>query len=297
MVSVQGRVTGMPASSGTVTILNLNTRTSGPMGNALSPRAYMIGGEGKFEFRNVPPGSYTLHTLPTGLGNTPFVVKANVEVGDQPMTDLAVPALVPFEVKAKLSAEPGPELKIGSIRVILTPSDEIQSTVSFGTANADGDVTLSNVTPGRYKVVLQGQPGTHYVREIRCGDQAVDGDEVDIPGASTTLAVSLSVGKGEITGVARSAKGDPVPGARVGMVPNPRRPYRQKLTVTDQNGAFRLPNVAPGEYLLVALEGLEPGALDDEENLKPLLSKMTKVRVEGGPVGGLDLTVLPGLEK
>lgn len=291
-VTVQGRITGVPPGAGAITILNLNTGSAGPMGNAIHPRAYVQSADGKFEFKNVPPGSYTLHTLATGLGNAPFVVKAKVEVGDQPVTDLLVPALVPFEIKAKINAEAGPELKMGSIRVMLTSADEIIAALAMGTANADGDVTLANMAPGRHRVTIAGVPATHYVREIRAGDQVAPGDEVDIPDASTLLTLSFALGRGEINGVARNEKGEPVPGAHIGLIPEPRRPFRLRMSHSDQSGAFKLPNLPPGEYLLVALDSLESGALEDDDFLKPIRAKMKRVTVDESGSQSQELTVL-----
>jgi len=293
-VTVQGRITGAPAGGGAVSILNLNTKNSGPMGNAIHPRAFVMSADGAFEFKNVPPGSYILHTLATGLGNAPFVVKASVDIGDQPVTDLQVPAVTPFEIKAKVIAEPGPELKITSIRVILMPADEITHALAMGTPNADGDLTLTNLVPGRHRVNLTGVPSTHYVREIRAGDQAADGDEVEITSPATPLTLSFAVGNAEITGVARTEKGEPAPGAYVGLIPEPRRAFRFRLTRGDQNGMFKLGNLPPGEYRLVALDKIEAGSLEDEEFLKPLLSKMKKVKVEERGTQSQDLIVHSG---
>jgi hypothetical protein len=65
--------------------------------------------------------------------------------------------------------------------------------------------------------------------------------------------------------------------------------------MTDQNGGFRLTTLPPGEYYLVALETVQPGSLEDDEVLKPILSKMTKVKVEPEGAQSFELTVLPRL--
>jgi len=63
---------------------------------------------------------------------------------------------------------------------------------------------------------------------------------------------------------------------------------------TDQNGTFKLANLPPGDYYLVALDTVESGSLEDEEFVKPLLSKMKKVKVDDRGSQALELTVLPG---
>ncbi len=299
-VSVQGHVTGLPSSgAGSVTILNLNSKADGPIGNALHPRAIVASADGKFEFRNVPPGSYIIHSLPTGLGNAPYVVKATVEIGDQPITSLDVPAFVPFELKAKITAEPDPDLKLPSIRAILTSADGINASVAMGSANPDGDITISNAVPGRHRIYFQGVPPTHYIAQLRLGDQILSADEVEISSAAAPLSIQIARSKNEVSGLVRDEKGDPTPGAAVALVSDPRRPYRMKFARTDQNGVFKIGGVAPGDYLAISIEPLLDGgnALEDEDYLKPLLSKMKKVKVQDGSSPSVELTVLPAPER
>jgi hypothetical protein len=289
---VQGHITGVPPGAGTLTILNLNTKTAGPIGNAFSPRSIVSGSDGKFEFKNVPPGSYILHTLPTGLGNAPFVVKSSLEVGDQPLVNLSIPAVAPFEVKAKVEAEPRPELKMGSIRIVLTGADEITPALAMGTANADGGVVLANVIPGKHRINLAGIPDSYYVREIRVGDKLAEGDSIEIDGPASALTVSLAVGRAEVKGIVQSEKGEPLPGAKVALIPDPMKPFRLRVTSTDQNGVFTFGTVAPGGYQAVAMESVDSGALEDEEYLKPIRGKFEKVKVEPEGVQGLKLKVV-----
>ena len=281
-VTVQGHLTGLPAGSGMITILNLNEKGFGPMGNAMHPRSLVQSADGRFEFKNVPAGSYILHTMPTGLGNTPYVVKATLDVGNQPITDLQVSAVVPFEIKGTITAEPGSEVKIGSMRIVLTPADEIISALAMATPNAEGELTVANVIPGRHRVAIAGLPPTHYVKEIRVGDKIADGDELDISDSSAKLAFLFGFAKGEVNGSVQDDKGEPVPGAVIGLIPTPRKAFRVRSVRADQNGTFKLGNVPPGDYEVVALDRIENGAWEDDEYLKPVHSKMTKVKVEDG---------------
>ena len=293
-VTVQGRLTGVPASAGSATILNLNTTTSGPLGNVLHPRTMIQNADGRFEFKNVPAGTYILHTLPTGMGNAPYAVKAEIQVGDRPITDLNIPATIPFDLKAKLEAEPGPELKLASVRVILAAADEIIPALAMANANADGDIMLANVVAGRQRVTITGVPGTHYVAEIRAGNQLADGDEIDISSPTESLKIKLASSKSDVSGVVKDDKGNPVPAAYVALIPKPQRAYRFRVARTDQNGVFRLLNVPPGDFRLAAFDTVEIAALESDEFLKPYAAKLKSVTVKDGEPQTHELVVLAG---
>jgi hypothetical protein len=185
---------------------------------------------------------------------------------------------------------------MASVRVILQPADEITSSLAMATANADGELTLGNVVAGRHRVLITGVPATHYVREIRSGDEVAAGDEVEIAGSTTKLAIALALGRAEINGVAKNEKGDPVPGVHIALIPKPRRAYRMRTARSDQNGVFKLPTLPPGEFYLVALDSVDPGSLEDDEVIKPILSKMKAVKVEAEGAQAHELTVLPKIE-
>jgi len=55
--------------------------------------------------------------------------------------------------------------------------------------------------------------------------------------------------------------------------------------------------VPPGEYLLLAFDQLENGVLDDEEFLKPLISKAKRVKVQDDAGQSVDLKITPYAER
>ena len=132
------------------------------------------------------------------------------------------------------------------------------------------------VISGVGRVQKLGEP----VCEIRAGDNVADGDEVEISDASVKLAFSFGFAKGEVNGTVLDDKGEPAPGAVIGLIPSPRRAFYLRAGRADQNGSFKVSNVPPGEYLVCALARLEAGALEDDEFLKPIRSKMTRIKVE-----------------
>jgi uncharacterized surface anchored protein len=163
---------------------------------------------------------------------------------------------------------------------------------SAGTADGEGNVTFENLVPGRYRLMIGNAALTHYVREIRLGSQLVTGDEVDLTSPQDTLSVSLALGKSKVRGLVKDAQGEPFAGAAVVLIPAPRRPFRSKLVQTDQDGMFGIAWVPPGDYYLGAFDRIENGALEDDEFLKPYLSKMTKIQVGDDSSERFELNVL-----
>ena len=266
------------------------------MGSAMGARALLQGAETHSNSRTFPPGSYTLNTLATGLGGASYVVKQPLEIGTDSIEDLPVSAVTPFEMKGHLTADASPELKLPSIKIYALPVDEVIAALVMGSPQDSGDFTLTNLTPGRFKLALTGFPSTYYVKDIALGNQAVTGDEVEIPNGAAPLSITLGQSKAEVVGAVRDDKGNPLKGAFIALQSDPKRPFHQKGTLTDGSGVFRLANVPPGEYYLFATDDIPAGALEDEEFIKPFLSKAKHIRVSEGARVNQDLELLPSHE-
>jgi hypothetical protein len=109
-------------------------------------------------------------------------------------------------------------------------------------------------------------------------------------------AMLIGAPAAELSGVVRTDKGDPVPGAIVTLVPKDPK-ARTDLSETgsaDQNGNIRIRGIGPAEYMVFAWEDIESGAADDEEFRKPLESKGTKLKLSEGSKETLQLTAITG---
>jgi hypothetical protein len=110
--------------------------------------------------------------------------------------------------------------------------------------------------PGRYEVVLQGQPNIFLTGLAAKGAETV-GRYVTVGAGDSTLTIHVASGRASLSGVA-TLDGKPCAGAMILLVPitiedpNSISFLRQDQTNTD--GSFGLENVLPGQYILVAID-------------------------------------------
>jgi hypothetical protein len=101
----------------------------------------------------------------------------------------------------------------------------------------------------------------------------------------TGAEIVLSADGGEVTGVVKQENGEIARGATVVMfsADASRRGPRSRwtrMTQSDQQGSFRLAGVAPGEYLMCALQNHESGNESSTDYLKELEKDVTTVVVQ-----------------
>ena len=246
--------------------------------------------DGKFELLNVPPGNYTL--ILQGQGTPGY--REPVTVADEPGEDLVIRLRSPFTLEGQLITKPDSKIDLAGVRVQLTDEDS----VSWGgmaqmKLGADGHFTLESVAPGNYKVqVFVNSAEGGYPESIRYGDQEAISQPVTITAPGTPLKIFLDDAAGTVSGQAVD-KEVAAPGVMVVLLhadKSRRDMSTTKISPTDQNGRFTLKNVRPGDYLAFALEDVEYGAWEDEEVLKKLERKATKVTVTKGGTENLQLT-------
>ncbi len=292
-VAIRGKVNGLPAGGSGVSVLALTQKGLGNAGMSYARKTVVDAGSGKFEIKGVLPGQYILHSLPTGLGAAAFLVKSPIEVGDQPMENIEVNAVSPFEVKGTVSLPENPPAKLENTRVILTSEDEIMAAVPNAQPGADGTFKLDSMLSGKYRLFVAPLPWQLYLASVKVGDKEFTDGMVEIVTGAAPLEIKLGASEASISGPVLDSAGKAAPGGWALLVPEPRRAYRTRYARADQTGIYRLEALPPGDYSLIGFEDLEPNSTEDEEYLKPHLSRAKRVKVDGGSKQSIELK-LPG---
>jgi hypothetical protein len=135
-------------------------------------------------------------------------------------------------------------------------------------------------------VAVPGLPDGFYMKSVQWAGRDVADSEIDFSaGAAGELVVKLASGAGQVEGVVRDEKGDPAPNVKVTIAPEGTLAswwelYREVTSGND--GSFRLPNLRPGAYRIYAWQGIEPGAHQDPEFLKPFESRSSPINLAAG---------------
>jgi protocatechuate 3,4-dioxygenase beta subunit len=252
---------------------------------------------GEFQFDQVLPGAYDLTASLTNNLRQFFVqargqgnVVINAGPGDRQSvgggTAEALFARVDLDVGPAdidgivLALQPGFELEgqvyldasasgidLSRINILLraarvvygVPSPQVQ-----WSDNGDWRFRFDGVPPSDYQILVTGLPDGAYVREGRFGaDDPLDGVLDLTERRQNTLDLLVAADSGSARATVRDRQGNPVPGARVVLVPNAPRRGRTDLyqdATTDQTGTVQFEGVAPGGYRLFAWDQIEPGA-------------------------------------
>jgi hypothetical protein len=156
--------------------------------------------------------------------------------------------------------------------------DPMSPGVAYAQANDDGTFRMQGVTPSVVRVSVYGLPENTYVKSIVFGGQDVKGKDLDLTsGSGGTLEIAISPNGAEVTGTVRDADGKAVPSAIVQVCD--KSGEIAKSANTDQNGAFDLKGLAPGEYKTFAWEDRGDGVITDPDFRKSFESKATIVKL------------------
>lgn len=276
---VKGQITGLPANVPQMIALSLSRPGVGMAGMMFSNRAISTGGEGKFEFRNVQPGQYILHTLPTGLGAITFGVKMAVEVTEDEVQEVVVPALAPFDLEGRVVIEGQAEPPaLTGAQVALAADDDILQSVPAAPVRAGATFLLAGVTMDRYQVSISGLPEGLYLKSVTAGSKGWEKGAVELSAAGQQLTLVLGNDAATVSGTVRDERGEPAAGAFVVLLDRAQRPRHSHTTRADEKGVYRIAGVEPGEYRLFAAAEFDAGGVDHAEYVKPWLSGAVAVK-------------------
>jgi hypothetical protein len=133
-----------------------------------------------------------------------------------------------------------------------------------GQVIASGDFKLF-VSPGDFRVNVNGIPAAAYVKSIQMGGEDVLRNGIRVTrSVDNPLQIVLGIDGGTISGSVVDEKLAPFANATVALVPEladlRRRPDVYRNTVTDAAGNFQITTVPPGNYKLFAWDWAESDA-------------------------------------
>jgi protocatechuate 3,4-dioxygenase beta subunit len=284
--SIRGRVidaaTGTPATN---TLLSIGPAPESPRGSATLLRSVQLPRmpDATFESRDLLPGTYLIQALPRAMTNVTqgSMVAGRMEV---PITDSdvdgAVLMLSPVvEINGRITLEGGDIKELlqssqniaqfrGTFRgpiAAVRPMVALRDTESAGLPSLsaqtrdDGTFRIEGAAPSNYFVAVSGLPETANVKTVRFGLRDVTHAPLELASAgSATLDIVLSTKAGNINGIVRNSRNEPLHGALVTLWtkdPDPGNSTGGISTVySDPNGTFRFTGIAPGDYYLAAWE-------------------------------------------
>jgi hypothetical protein len=236
---------------------------------------------GTFEIQGVRPGSYNL-VVQSFDGQNRMSARVPVEVGEGDVTDVTISPVPGSDLSGVVRVQDKASIDLQSLRVQLSPR-EMGPFGGFGTSpvQADGKFIVNNLTAGQYDISITGLSENTYVKAVRYGEADALATGVDLSGGSAGLLdVVISPNGAAVSGSVADNDGNPKSGATVLLVPTADRHQRLDLYKTansDQSGAFRFTGVAPGDYLLFALEDHERGAEYDPKYVEQFSSSAEKL--------------------
>ena len=303
---IRGRVSGLAAGSKAVVMLR------GKDANAVF-NAAEVDKDGKFEIRNVAPGTYTLAAM-TVLAETPQIVRQTIEVGSADIDDLHLAPLPLATIRGRVHF--GGKIPIESASAFMVflqamegdddwsdgvtfSGDEAAGSSNLAKLKPDGSFELKNVLPGLYELAVSGDSkagGDTFVESLAVGTKDYTDTGLNVSGGTISVDLTVSSAAGVIDGTVTSEKNEPVADSFVVAVPETKyrkQPYRYRKGSADQAGRFSLRGLRPGAYTIYAWESLDGDQYLDPEFLKSAEGRGTVIKVEKSSHQSIALKVIP----
>jgi hypothetical protein len=262
-------------------------------GAAIEPRAAGIGENGAFAFSNVAPGDYVVQAT----GGQPNAVSAfgmaYVSVVDRDPAPVTITTRPPASVHGRFVFEGG-DPRVEQFQVVGVPTDLDRASplaaATRMTRGPSGTFWLNGLTGAR-RIVLTSAPSGWYLKSATLNGRDVVGEpyEFGVDGAVfDDLEVVVSRNGGSISGAVADAADASF--AVVAFATTPDRWFSNspwvKRAIPDRSGGFTFEGLPPGEYAVVAVEGLDRDAgaagWQDPSVLDALSPSATRVTVRGG---------------
>jgi Carboxypeptidase regulatory-like domain len=272
---VSGVVTGYEPSMGIGLSLTTETGSPLPLPIRIDRRA------GEFHAR-VPRGTYKLRAMAQDSSATMHLTVhsdiTGLQLALQPARIIPVITQAPPLRRENGRNMPQPwEMPAANVQLI-PQSPSLQPSEYFIRPLGDQAHRLfgfQGVEPGTYFVQVTAVRAG-YVQSVRCGDVDLLQEDLHVTSAPPEpIEVVIGDGPARLTGTVAGMQTKTPAG--VLAVPDHGSIHRLQITYTAPDGTFQIPNLAPGEYSVLALDRLDSLEYRNAEVLGPYLSHAVHV--------------------
>jgi len=256
---------------------------------------------GRFRIYNLDPGKYGFYIRAAdgtsfyypGVTNSKDASIIDIASGGEARLSFVLPETKPVVNVAPPRVQDTGVLVSGTSSVpgvqILVSSTEVMTNVMLAlVTDSKGDSSTHNLPEALYRIqAVKDMPAGMCLREVRQNDgRNVLRDGLKVQAPQTTFRITINPSAAIIRGKAG-------PGAVIALVPDDlSETHLFRTTSADQDAAFELRCVEPGNYHLYAWSFLEGAAYRNVDFMKQYTDRGTSLRVVGEGALTVDLTVL-----
>jgi hypothetical protein len=238
-------------------IVQLYPRGHWPMGSFPDYQSIVNEKTGEFRITNVPAGSYSLVASWSDAGGLHYA-RQLIDVSSSDLKNLDVNIVSGIDVPGHITWDSVSRPEMTEMYTVLSSTDGIPVSKS-GVIKEDNSFVVRDLPEGDYKISLYGLPLDAYLKSAQYGHQDVLESGLTLRRTSSSLQITLSSMGGRVEGTVLDSDFLPAAGVRVTLLPHrvQRNADLTKEATTDQNGAFVLRGIAPGDYRLYSWVGTE----------------------------------------
>ena len=308
-VKVRGRVVG----GGRQTMLFISGR------GGLEPMQAPVKSDGTFELAQIAAGSYTISAVSvpdniSDVGDAFSKMKkgsVRVTVGNNDLDGVVINLALAGQVTMRgqfSGLQNGADYRkimIAAVSDKVGDDDDLfgemmgEGGMSYAILKQDGSFEMKGLKPGVYRVAVQATDPKlrdYFVQSMTSAGADVLASGLRITGAAPQpLLVTISNAGAQLEGSVVDAKSQPQVGVTVVAVPAPeyrKQPDLFQTETTDQNGHFAFRGLRPGDYTVLALDGLQGEEYQDPEFLAQYESRGAKVKLRERETGSAQLTLI-----
>ncbi|HXS97796.1 MAG TPA: hypothetical protein VN736_24520 [Candidatus Limnocylindrales bacterium] len=279
VLSITGTVSGMQAGAERGLVM-LTSGENNSSTVSLSP-------DGRFAFRNIPAGIYTVHATIGDLVSLPREVR--LEAADVDVQLSVAPAAV-----LRGTVE-GPVAPGTAVRLSLERSGGFFS-VPQAVVAKNGEFRLESIWPGKFKVTMDHLPENAYLKTVLLDGAAVTGDLLDFSGGvhASQLKLVVSPNGARVSGSVRDKKGEPIAAGMFIVIVSDGSENLMPAEPDGGHSSYSIKALRPGKYHIAAFDVLQflDGAGDAAADYKKMLAASPEFEVKEGEQLKRDLTAL-----